>query len=284
MAILRSDPIVRPATPSDYDRLTRLVNSDLRVHRHLDWKTPLDWLGRQPFLVAENHNLIESVLACPPDPPGVAWIRLFAAVGHLSAEDYFKRLIEPAAAILSTNQPVVIGAIALYDWFERILEHSGFHLRQHIVVLEWHQNSLFKSEPLQDIEIRQMLPDDLPAVSIVDNAAFEPLWHNSLEALTLAYNQAAWSTVAVQDGEIIGYQISTAIPLSGHLARLAVIPGLQRGGVGSALVIDVMKHFRREGAWRVTVNTQDTNTISLALYEKLGFRRTGEVFPVFVLE
>jgi ribosomal-protein-alanine N-acetyltransferase len=128
-----------------------------------------------------------------------------------------------------------------------------------------------------------MEPEDLPAVCELDQEAFEPLWHNSLEGLAMAYRQSAWATVVEDHQHIIGYQISTSVPLSGHLARLAVRPELRHAGIGSALVIDLLHHFLRDGAWRVTVNTQDDNLASLSLYEKIGFHRTGETFPVFVL-
>ena len=126
-----------------------------------------------------------------------------------------------------------------------------------------------------------MVEEDLPEVNEIDKIAFEPLWHNSLESLTLAFNQSSLSTVAENPTQLIGYQISTAIPLSGHLARLAVRPEIQRQHIGYSLVYDMMAHFKKQGAWRITVNTQDDNFASLALYDKIGFRRTGEQFPVF---
>ncbi len=128
-----------------------------------------------------------------------------------------------------------------------------------------------------------MTQEDLPIVALVDEAAFDPLWQNSLDSLTLAYQQSSWSTVAETSDGIIGYQISTSIPLTGHLARLAVIPAIQRSHVGYMLVRELLEHFKKSGAWHVTVNTQDDNLASIALYEKIGFRRTGELFPVYQL-
>jgi ribosomal protein S18 acetylase RimI-like enzyme len=48
-----------------------------------------------------------------------------------------------------------------------------------------------------------------------------------------------------------------------------------------ALVRDTLDQFDRRGALRVTVNTQENNEVSLALYDKLGFRKTGETYPVY---
>ncbi len=282
MPIYRSTPEIRPAKPEDHAALVRFLNHEPDVHRHLDWRTPLEWLGFQPFLLATHERQIQAVLACPADPPGVAWIRLFAAHGHLEPQDYFSMLLEAAYQELIQREPSSrIVAIGLQPWFQTILEDNAFENLQDIVVLEW-SGTLPPELPTQTpVRIRQMALPDLPVVQAVDQAAFEPVWANSLDTLTLAFEQSAWSTVAESDDGIIGYQISTSIPLSGHLARLAVDPHLQHGHIAYALVRDLLQHFKLHGAWRVTVNTQDNNHSSLALYQKIGFRRTGETFPVY---
>jgi ribosomal protein S18 acetylase RimI-like enzyme len=70
--------------------------------------------------------------------------------------------------------------------------------------------------------------------------------------------------------------------LSGHLARLAVRNEAQGRGVGSALVRDLIQRLISKNRQRITVNTQADNAASLALYQKLGFVRTGEQYPVFI--
>jgi len=124
---------------------------------------------------------------------------------------------------------------------------------------------------------------DLPVVEEIDRLAFPPLWQNSLSGLTKAFNQTGISTVAIKDGEIVGYQISTAMTIYGHLARLAVHPECQREGIAYTLVYDLLKRFDQRGFWRVTVNTQSDNRASLRLYEKFGFERTSEEIPVYSL-
>jgi ribosomal protein S18 acetylase RimI-like enzyme len=47
------------------------------------------------------------------------------------------------------------------------------------------------------------------------------------------------------------------------------------------LVGDLIVRILNNGDSRITVNTQANNAASLALYHKLGFRRTGEQFPVY---
>jgi len=49
------------------------------------------------------------------------------------------------------------------------------------------------------------------------------------------------------------------------------------------LVTDALHQLHRRGFDRVTVNTQESNLPSLSLYARLGFRRTGQVYPVHTL-
>ncbi len=117
----------------------------------------------------------------------------------------------------------------------------------------------------------------------VDAAAFEPLWQNSLPALSKAFSQAIYASVAENESGFVGYQLSTGNPFGAHLARLAVRPEAQGHGIASALISDLMTHVcHDESLSRITVNTQSDNGTSLALYEKIGFRRTGEQYPVYI--
>ena len=120
--------------------------------------------------------------------------------------------------------------------------------------------------------LRPMNLDDLNAVCRIDQAAFTPLWQNSLDYLELAFRQAAVATVAEIENRMVGYQISTATPIGGHLARLAVLPNIQGQGIGYTLVQDLLNQFYRRGAQKVTVNTQKDNLASLALYRETEFR------------
>jgi [ribosomal protein S18]-alanine N-acetyltransferase len=275
---------IRQATEDDRQKLAMLVHFEVYVHRHLDWRPPLDWLGSQPYLVAEKNGKVVAALACPPDPPNVSWLRLFAVSSQISLERAWQ-ILWPAARSICLEMKSIerIAVIPLQRWFRAVLQTSDFSLTHRVVMLSWDQrhNKLISEPEFGDIVVRQMNVDDLPLVHVVDSAAFRHEWKNSQSSLELAYRQATIATVAELDGDLVGYQISTSSPMGGHLARLAVLPGFQRKGIGSALVRDVLWQFERRGAERVTVNTQENNAASLALYQKAGFVMTGETYPVF---
>jgi ribosomal-protein-alanine N-acetyltransferase len=280
-AQLRAGLQVRPATSADHAQIADLTFFESHIHRHLDWRTPLEWLGNPPYLVLEDGKRIAAALACPPDPDSIYWIRLFAHVSQISASDAWSPLWSAARAQLAGRGPLRVAAISIQPWFDSLLARSGFDLKQYIVLLDWNSSSAPPPASSSEYKIRTMTIADLPYVVDLDSAAFEPLWRNSLNALSKAFSQSVCATLIEDEHGMAGYQISTGNSLGAHLARLAVRPDAQGRGLGAALVNDLIARMRGRGAARITVNTQADNASSLALYERLGFRRTGEQYPVY---
>jgi ribosomal protein S18 acetylase RimI-like enzyme len=273
---------VRPAESADEQQIANLIFFEAQVHRHLDWRTPLEWLGSAHYWVLEDQGRITAALACPQESPGVSWIRLFAYNPRLSGPDIWSPLWTAARSGMARTGGAYAAAIAIKPWFQDVLSSHGFEIFQRIVLLEWTSHPMAPHPILRGINLRPMLAADLPAVAEVDASAFEPLWRNSCKSLKKAYTQAVCATVAETSDGIVGYQISTGNPAGAHLARLAVRLEAQDRGVGSALVHDLIARLRTHRVLRLSVNTQADNTTSLALYQRFGFARTGEQYPVYV--
>jgi ribosomal-protein-alanine N-acetyltransferase len=277
-----SDPsIVQPASRQDLTRLALFLNSTHWIHRHLDWRNTFEWLGQEPFLILSQANKIQAVLNCVPDPPSAAWVRCFAVSDQSLLEESWQKLSQCASEML-TNQPSMLIAVGLQEWFTRLLLHNGFHTRQKIVVLEWTQRKIPDIPVSKDFLIRPMELNDIHAVSQVDALSFEPVWVNSELALEAAYFQSAHSSVIEYGNEIIGYELSTAAHYNAHLARLAVLPEFRKQSLGKALVCQMLDYFSNSGISQITVNTQNDNLASLHLYQSLDFRLTYEEYPVLV--
>ncbi len=275
--------VTRSVRPTDRGALKSLIYYGNYVHQHMDWRAPEEWFGWRPFVVLERNHRVVAALACPPDPPDVAWIRVFAVAGGISMPDAWQALWNLALEELS-GRGNRFAALPVSGWFQRILEESGFVHTGNVVLLEWKPPTSEGVSLETSIRIRLMEPADLPAVQEVDQAAFAPLWRLSLEAFQRALPRSSLATVAEDSGAVVGYQMSTASTSGGHLARLAVHPSMQGQGIGRVLLADVLQRFQRWGALRVTVNTQEDNETSLALYCKAGFRRTEERYPVYELD
>ncbi len=278
------DLAIRTARLSDETRLSNLLYFESYVHRHLDWRTPIDWLGEPEYWVVEQAGLVNAALACPPDPENVAWIRLFVHSTLMPGNEAWQMLWETAKKSFSQRCGITIAAIVLHEWFQKLLQANGFTEHQRIVLLE-HTAATYHERPIPNgLVIRPMQREDLPAITDLDAAAFDPIWRNSLSALQRAFSQSGSATVAHYDGQLIGYQISTRNSFGVHLARLAVNPHFQGKGTGYAILQDLFRRMYRIGVFRLTVNTQSDNGTSLSLYHKIGFTLTGESYPVYTYQ
>ena len=272
---------VRPAVPQDQHQIANLMFFESHVHRHLDWRAPLEWLGSPLYWVAEENGRVLAALACPQDPERVAWVRLFAHARQLTLDDAWTTLWNAAQKDIGKQGGATVALIAMHKWLSDLLIKHGFSNTQNIIMLKWEGTNAPEQSSVDGVTIRTMQSSDLPAVAELDASAFMPLWQNPLDALEKALPQATSATV-VEDGQgLVGYQISTANPFGVHLARLAVRPDAQRRGLGSLIVTDLIRRLKDKHIHRLTVNTQSDNHASLALYEKMGFVITGEKFPVY---
>ena len=272
---------VRAADLSDLDSLQDLIQRKSFVHRHLGWRSPLDWLGSEPFLVLENERDILAVLACPPDENNITWLQLFAAAPGMSIRRCWDILWPEANTILQKKPAVsTVNSLVIRNELDELLSQAGFKIIDQVVVLFWNPTEAIWPDLNSTHLIRNMEEDDLELVYLVDRLAFDPIWRNSLSQLQAAFQGVFSATVIMVDNQIRGYQISTVNPQGGHLARLVVDPFYQSQGLGTLLLSDLLNKFLDRGIIEVTVNTQYKNQTSLDLYKKFGFKLLEDKYPV----
>lgn len=274
------DLAVRSASSRDRARLSQLLGRAHWRHFHLDWRDPLETLDAAPNLVAESNGRLVAYLAAPPDPPGVAWLRSFCVDGSLTPLLAWRPLWSEAAAQAAALSAQRVASLLGGEWMRPLLDEAGFRENNAVLFFEWsdhrHPLPLPEAFPLRALRI-----EDLPAMVRVDSRSFRPLWQNGRENLTAALGQSIVATGIEVDGRLAAYQLTTASPLGAHLARLAVDPDFQRRGLATTLVVDLIRHLERRGYRSITLNTQADNLRSQDLYRKLGFRETGQRYPVF---
>jgi len=269
---------LRRVTAGDNAQISNLIFYEANLHRHLDWRSPLEWVGSSNFWALEEYGRIVAALACPEDPPNVAWIRLFGSQPHLSTGEAWSALWSVASGeIFRANPQARVAAIVTKAWFQNLLLASGFQHQQDIVLLEWMPSLPPAPRLPQGVTIRPMRMEDVSTAAQIDLHAFGGFWHNSADCLRRALSVSVCASIAETETGAIGYQISTGNSGSAHLARLAVLPSAQGRGVGAALIQNMAA---LTAAQRISVNTQQDNSASLALYQKMGFVKTGEYFPV----
>src|SRR5512134_329713 len=164
---------VRPADLSDHQQLSNLIFFESRLHRHLDWRSPLEWLGAPFYWALEEAGQITAALACPTERDGIAWVRLFVYAGRWSAESAWNMIWATAREEIAQAGGARVAAIAIQPWFQDVLAGSGVENHQQMVMLEWrYQSSFAPTTPRgpNGIRIRRMNESDLPEVEKTDAA------------------------------------------------------------------------------------------------------------------
>ena len=273
----------RPAGREDFQGISTLLRESAYTHRHLDWRHPLDILGQQPYwVIQDNLHRIVAALACLPYPPVTAWINFFAVSPATTPAQVWHVLLENVLESCPPPGIQTLAALPTQPWFARFLQEHHFNHNLNVVMLEW--GGILPPNNIEAMltSLYPMEQEDLPAVLTLDNQSFSPLWQLSEESLWKAFQEAEYAKIFLQEGCIAGYLIASITHLGGHISRLAVSEQHRTAGIGTCLVQDSLSHFVQNGIYRVTVNTQDDNEASLALYRTVNFKLTGEEIPVFV--
>jgi ribosomal protein S18 acetylase RimI-like enzyme len=273
---------IRQADWQDAIAIQSLINAHSFVHRYLDWRDPLQWLGPQPFLLLEQDHELQAALACPADPANIAWIRLFACSWKINLDHAWETLVKAAVGQLANmeSDPHCY-ILALEDWIDGLMRQNKYPIHQELVILERPLSTPISIQDNPDINIRRIIESDLPEVEDIDAASFEDLWVYSLPTLQLAFQQSDLTYLAEYDGIPVGYLFGTISGSTAHLARIAVLSKYKRQHIASKLVRTFFTTLQVSGVAQVTLNTQSDNHASLALYDKMGFRRTGETFAIY---
>lgn len=271
-----------------YQRRYRHAVSDLMfrsylIHTHLDWHETDEWLDRDEAItrLLWEHDRLLGVLAVSKPLNQMSWIRLAVVQTETIAQTTLARLWENLSAELRQLNTTTVALLITRDWIAQYSPALGFDYIEDIITLYRNGHQL-PPRRVTPFFIRNAENDDLKAITTIDHAAFSPPWQMSIQELQQAKIISAICTVALLEGDIVGYQLSTLYRDGAHLARLAVMPDIQSHGAGSTLLDDVLHRFFRRGVKNMTVNTQASNQRSQRLYARYGFRPNGYDLPVWM--
>ena len=137
--------VLRSTEEADRTQLSALLHTAEWRHQHSDWFHPLDLLGRKPSILAFDGRLPVGWLACPPDPPEIAWIRGFAVGRGLDLFGLWDQLWKSAAAEARIMGASSSAALLIGDWLEPLLKGSGFRQTNDVIFIEWKSVELLHS-------------------------------------------------------------------------------------------------------------------------------------------
>jgi ribosomal-protein-alanine acetyltransferase len=78
-----------------------------------------------------------------------------------------------------------------------------------------------------------------------------------------------------EQGMVVGFCSFWHVVDELHVNNLAVLPAYRRRGIGTSLLLSVLKEGARLGARRATLEVRRSNEVARRLYERFGFGATG---------
>ncbi|CAB4337105.1 unannotated protein [freshwater metagenome] len=121
-------------------------------------------------------------------------------------------------------------------------------------------------------EIRRLVFADLPNVIAIERRAFPTPWSLAMFVLELSKPEGI-CLAAQSNGHLVGYTICSRFDQVWHIMNVSVDPDLQRRGIATALITEVLERVGDDG--QVTLEVRPTNSGAIALYEKFGFLAAG---------
>jgi len=254
----------RPAVPSDWLRVSWLIETSRRVFTHWGGESLRALLAGPGAVVWYQGRALRGALLIDAPRGEVAEARLLAV--HDDAD--------PAQCVAETL-PLVERRLALRGvrwvsfsspeaWLRELLVAHGYALKDRVITYARHGLDLdVWGNP--DVVVEEALSEDVPAMVAVDRAAFEPFWRLDAETLRRAMGEGTYTLVArwgasphpdprasalatAHSGRgreaVIGYLTADVWEGRAHVVRLAVAPAFQRRGVGTRLMAEL---FRRMG-------------------------------------
>lgn len=122
--------------------------------------------------------------------------------------------------------------------------------------------------------IESMTVDDIAQVAEIERQIFSIPWsekafRNSMESDNTIY------IVAKENDNVAGYAGMYLSFEEGNITNVAVNPLSRRKGIGEKIVRDILNRAYEKGVRDVFLEVRETNSVAIALYEKIGFKEEG---------
>lgn len=204
-----------------------------------------------------------------------------SSIEEISAVRHLPALVEQAISQCRQYGDDLLLALELESHRGRSrLERAGLDHLEEVITYEI-ETPLVSQAVHRDLRVVPLSRDDhvlLRDLVSLDSAAFPWLWRNSLEEFREYLDSPRVRVLCIHtQDELVGYIGVTEFDGWGHIDRVAVQPNRQGEGIGHVAVAVGLDVLMRAGAFRVGLSTQQSNTRSQRLYERLGFQRTPEL-------
>jgi ribosomal-protein-alanine N-acetyltransferase len=140
-----------------------------------------------------------------------------------------------------------------------------------------------KGQELGPIEVRRAGGRDMEALLAIEQQCFNVYYYDyyMLDRRDFEYylqDADCIFLVPAQETPVVGYVLGPVDtwrdPPRAHIDSIAVLPEVQKKGIGARLLRSFVTEARRQGCTRVTLEVSTANEGGLAFFTKHGFRKT----------
>jgi ribosomal-protein-alanine N-acetyltransferase len=117
--------------------------------------------------------------------------------------------------------------------------------------------------------------DDLPAIQLIERAAFSAPWPANAYRTELETNKLAHYLVVRVGDEIAGFAGLWLMVDEAHITTFAIAPAWRRNHLGERLLVAILDIALDRQATEATLEVRLSNLPARRLYEKFGFRPVG---------
>lgn len=128
---------------------------------------------------------------------------------------------------------------------------------------------------MDPVVIRRMTVHDVDQVHDVEKLTFSLPWSRDSFQNELTHNQFAHYLVLEREGEVVGYGGMWLIGDEAHVTNIAIAPEYRGRKWGEKLLLAMKRYAIQQGAIAMTLEVRASNQVAQALYEKIGFYKTG---------
>jgi ribosomal-protein-alanine N-acetyltransferase len=124
------------------------------------------------------------------------------------------------------------------------------------------------------IEIRQMKPEDIDGIALVEAHSFTIPWSRQMFVDELN-NPLALYYVATCGDKVIAYAGLWIIAGEGHITNIAVEPFWRRQNIAARMMHKILEAAEEYELSGLTLEVRAGNQPAISLYQKFGFRTEG---------
>ncbi len=120
------------------------------------------------------------------------------------------------------------------------------------------------------ILIRDLRPEDVPAVLTIEKASFTTPWSEIL-FMNEIFKPRSIPKAAMIGEKLVGYICSNYLLDEAHILNVTVHPDHRQQGIASQLVHYMIDLLNKEGCLTIFLEVRISNEAALRMYEKAGF-------------